>query len=830
MKNALDLLGSRGVEQVLFEALFKDMQEAVVLADPDRRIVQANAAAEAMFGYTEQELIGQKTEMLYAATADFHKQGRRSFNPKAPSSQPGYRVTYRRKDGSTFPSETIGSALRDGTGAIIGYLGIVRDLSEQSRIEACLHDLYAVSTDQQQSPGARIDAMLALGCAFFKLPLGIVSRIEDRVYTVAHVAATDTGPGVGDQFDIGQTYCWHTLAADDVVAVHHVRDSEIAGHPCYRTFQLEAYIGIPLLVDAERYGTLNFSGWQPRQQPFSDADREFMRLFAQWIAFEISAQRAFRQIEAARARAEAADSTKSRFLATMSHELRTPITGVLGMIDLLETTHLRAEQAGYVRQIRECTQGLLALLNDVLDLSKIEADQLSLELVPTDVADLVRSVAATFSAAAAQKGVAIEVRVPETAPLVETDPTRLRQILLNLLSNAVKFTPQGQVTVALETDETRGGMGRLRLSVQDRGPGIPADQQERIFEAFQQADQMVTRRYGGTGLGLAISRRLARALDGDISVSSVPGNGATFSLALTARLVEGAALTTAAPPGANPALPAPGQSRPLRLLVAEDNNVNAMLLDAMLSRIGHRVTLVGDGAAAVEEATGPDTYDAAIFDLQMPVMGGEQAAQRIRAAGEPICRLPILALTADIVADCAQSCDLTPFDAFLTKPIDWQYLTATLTRVVAERETANDDGQAHAPQRPPGGHLPLLDRTHLDALAASLGDGWVKTFVGEAAQTLADLGGKASDETAAGRHDAAADHLHSLKGTALNLGAPRLAALADWLTRLITGGDQPATDPDAATRRLFTDTVDATVAALTDIADTDAVQTQRQIE
>ncbi|MBB4211710.1 ATP-binding protein [Rhodothalassium salexigens] len=812
---------ANGIQGLLFDALFQDMQEAAVLADPDRRIVRTNAAAEALFGYAAHELAGQRTAVLYANEDDFLEQGRRRFNPSAKPSHEGYRIAYRRKDGSTFPSETIGSTLRDETGAILGYLGIVRDLSEQSRIEACLHDLYAVSTDQQQGPTARIDAMLALGCDFFGLPLGIVSRIEDRVYTVAHVAAADPGPGVGDQFDLGQTYCWHTLAADDVVAFDHAGNSEITGHPCYRTFQLETYIGIPLLVDGVRHGTLNFSGWQPRSQPFSDSDREFMRLFARWIAFEISAQRAFRQIEAARARAEAADSTKSRFLATMSHELRTPITGVLGMIDLLETTDLQTEQAGYVRQIRECTQGLLALLNDVLDLSKIEADQLSLELVPTDVTALVRSVVATFSAAAAQKGVAIEVRAPAASLLVETDPTRLRQILLNLLSNAVKFTPHGQVTVALDLAETAAATAWLRLSVRDQGPGIPADQQEKIFEAFQQADPTVARRYGGTGLGLAISRRLARALDGDISVSSVPGQGATFSVALSVPLVDSDIAMAPAEASAQahraPALPEPGQTRPLRLLVAEDNSVNAMLLDAMLGRLGHRVTIVGDGVAAVEEATGLETYDAAIFDLQMPLMDGEQAARRIRAAGDPISRLPILALTADMVADCAQSCDLTPFDAFLTKPIDWQHLTATLARVVAEREAA-EDGPTHAAQRPPGVHLPLLDRAQLDALAVSLGEGWVKSFVGEAAQTLADLGRAATDDAAAGRHQTATDHLHSLKGTALNLGAPRLAALADWLGRLTDGDDRPATGPDAAALRLFADTVDATVGALNDIA------------
>jgi PAS domain S-box-containing protein len=286
------------------ETIFREMPEAVVFADPDRRIRRMNAAAETLFGYSAAELEGTKTVVLYADEADYETQGRQRYNVGSALTSDRYRVRYRRKSGDTFDSTTIGTVVRDAEGEVFGYLAIIRDVSPRTRIENALGALYAIATDQHRDTDTKIQSMLELGTRFFDLPLGIVSRIENDTYTVEYAATPNGEVLPGSTFSVARTYCLHTLAADGPTAFHDVGNGPIAAHPCYKDFGLESYIGVPLIVDGGRYGTLNFSGSECRKPPFDDTDLELIRLFAQWIGNKLSLAQYISELNRARQESE----------------------------------------------------------------------------------------------------------------------------------------------------------------------------------------------------------------------------------------------------------------------------------------------------------------------------------------------------------------------------------------------------------------------------------------------------------------------------------------------------------------------------------------------
>ncbi|MEM1381424.1 MAG: ATP-binding protein [Pseudomonadota bacterium] len=384
------------------------------------------------------------------------------------------------------------------------------------------------------------------------------------------------------------------------------------------------------------------------------------------------------EFESAKQEAETANNAKTAFLATMSHEIRTPMNGVMGMAEALARTDLDAEQQDFLGVMSRSGKALLALIDDILDISKIEAGKLQLEPLPVAPQELIEEVCGLYSETATTKGLALE---PDTSGIeareFTTDPLRLRQILSNLVSNAIKFTDAGIVTVKAR----QLSVDVIEISVTDTGPGIPEDLQATIFNKFEQAEMSTTRRFGGTGLGLAISRELANLLGGDLTVSSIPGAGATFTLIIRSlsdqkrayepepRIETGAGQLDAE------------TMAQLHILVAEDLEVNRRVLQAICKPLGIRLTMAENGQEALELIAG-DTFDAVLMDLRMPVMDGLEATRRIRAgeAGELAARTPIIALTANAMREHVEESLEAGVDAHVAKPISRTALIETLSK------------------------------------------------------------------------------------------------------------------------------------------------------
>jgi signal transduction histidine kinase len=391
--------------------------------------------------------------------------------------------------------------------------------------------------------------------------------------------------------------------------------------------------------------------------------------------------------------AEAASRAKSSFLAVTSHEIRTPLNGVLGMAQAMENDALSPLQRDRIAVIRQSGEALLTLLNDILDLAKIEAGKLDLEIAPFDLEAVVDSAMGAFSARAHEKGLTYGLEFdPAARGLHDGDAARLRQVIWNLVSNAVKFTEAGEVSVSVVAT----GAG-VRLSVSDSGPGVAPDSVERLFDKFTQGDSTTTRKFGGAGLGLSICREIVEAMGGAITVLGRPHGGSTFTVDLP--LARSASAAPIAPTQVAAAPVAPAEAA-LRVLAAEDNPVNQLVLRTLLTQIGIEATIVDTGAEALEAWEVGD-YDLVLMDIQMPQKDGPTAARAIRGreAETGRARTPIVALTANVMKHQLDAYAEAGMDGVVAKPIAVAELYAAIAEHLAARTAADDASAAYSASR-----------------------------------------------------------------------------------------------------------------------------------
>ncbi len=394
---------------------------------------------------------------------------------------------------------------------------------------------------------------------------------------------------------------------------------------------------------------------------------------------QIEQQQAINQLIKTREEAEQASKAKSDFLAMMSHELRTPMNGVLGMLQLLETTEMSQEQAEYTALATESTEHLLKVINDILDFSRIERDALELECIAFNLLELLQSSVQVFLHSAQQRGLQLHLETPPGLEQIEVrgDPTRIRQILVNLLGNALKFTEEGSIHVQVRWQPLDEQVLWLTCSVQDSGIGISPERLEHMFDAFQQADTSISRRYGGTGLGLPIARTLAERMGGTLTARSEAGQGSTFTLEIPLPFSQ---------QNPRPVLlerETSGDDNGHLVLLVEDNPVNQTVIEAMLRSLGYQVCLVADGAQALHHAE-HFAYSAILMDCRLPIMDGYEATRQIRAlAGKQ--QLPIIALTANALQGDREACLAAGMNDYLAKPFKRADLQRILQRWLPPR-------------------------------------------------------------------------------------------------------------------------------------------------
>ena len=504
-----------------------------------------------------------------------------------------------------------------------------------------------------------------------------------------------------------------------------------------------------------------------------------------------------RSLDQARAEAEIANESKSVFLANMSHEVRTPFHGLMGMLSILRETGLSPRQLDYLRTATESADHLLAILNDILDMSQLETGRMAINPSATELRGLLRDVEALIRPQANAKALTLHVESDPGLPeCILADPTRIKQILLNLLSNAVKFSDRGTVVLDVRTGSDGHGPTHLIFVVTDTGIGIDEATRRQLFQRFMRGDSSQSRRHTGTGLGLEISRNLARLMHGEITASSRPGEGSVFTFSLPLQVVPACASDD---PGSGDVRGLGLATQRLRVLVAEDHPVNRQYMAALLDNLGHHAHFTANGEEAVQAAQ-LHGFDLVLMDLHMPVLDGLAATRAIRALpNREAATVPIVALTADALEQTRDSCLVAGMNDFLTKPVSPQKLASALRRLFGSAVCGNGNGNGigsgssgsrsgssetpavaqHLAARAEG--HPVIDEAALQlamqAMARARLAGLIDAFLTQGPQTVQRLRAAVRDAQPLELRVNA----HAAKGAALNLGLSALAATAQAL-------------------------------------------------
>ena len=780
---ALDLPPDR-----LYQAVFENAKDCFVLCDPaSGQILALNRSARNLLGYTPQEVLALTLDCIHPPRS--HKQCKVAFARLMVTGEVFFETQYKRKDGSTFPVEISASRFElDGRQLV---QGIARDITARKQAEKTL---------QQAIKKERLihSLELRMGLAREKLINAIALRIRESLdlqtclqTTVDEIrqflqadrvliyAFKSDGSGDVPVESVGPT--WTT--SPDQTFVDPCSSSSYAeafsqGEPsvvpdvyqasysseqlvCLQRLKVRAELIVPVFQGDCLWGLMMVHQCHsPRDWKASEVD--LLQQLAIQVAIAVhqadlhhqtrtelaQRKRMTQALEQARDEALAAAKVKSEFLAVMSHEIRTPMNGVIGMTNLLLDTPLDTRQHHYVETIRSCGSVLLALINNILDMSKIESNKLELESETFSLKQCVDGAIALLKTRADEKQLYLNCYVaPEIPSSVVGDATRLRQILVNLISNAIKFTSVGSVMVSVlsirpqpssdsssqPSSSQPSSNYELTFSVRDTGIGIPQERIDRLFKPFSQVDSSISRQYGGTGLGLAISQRLCEAMGGEIWVESQVEKGSCFYFKVCVRVSDRKSplsITSTIDSPSSTSSTKLAERLPLEILVAEDNLVNQQLVRQWLKQLGYQATLVNNGQEALD-ALRQHSYDLVLMDVQMPKMDGISATQQICQQWPDAERPKIIAMTANAMKGDREICLNAGMDAYLSKPVQLQDLITTIEQCcspqdpLAAADASSESPTLLAPQA-------LFDLQQLEATAQPLGgltQSWLSPFI-----------------------------------------------------------------------------------------------------
>ena len=651
--------------------------DAIIAMDENGEILLWNHGAELIFGYKEHEVKGRNISTI------LHDQDKSKFLyalpiiKNSPKQQFGRYTEYLcvHKLGHNFPIEATISAWQDSGKNFFSTM--VRDTSKRAAIdernERILQSQIAISTLLKTSmkPLSMSEVLQeALEIILFvpwlstesKGAIFLLDEERNMLVLMASNGLQDKIMTLCAEIELGHCLCGLAAQKRHIIFKSHIdHDHEIQ----FPTLVDHGHYCIPISFNDKLLGVLNV--YVPAGHPEIQEEKEFLLAISNTLAGVITRKIGEQDLKAAKDAAEIANQAKSDFLATMSHEIRTPLNGIIGMTELLMEKHLSSKKQFYVEMINKSGESLLRVINDVLDLSKIEAGEIDFEEITFDLRNTRRELRDLFGDLAAQKNIRFRTRIAQNVPkYVIGDQHRIHQILLNLHSNAMKFTEEGEISLRIEAT-TRDKQTWIRFIVKDTGIGINKEAQEALFQPFTQADSSTTRKFGGSGLGLTICKKLTTLMNGEISIKSELNNGSCFIIELPMKVS-----------GVEPAIEQPKKvekisfSKKTQILVVEDNIVNQRLFQIMLKNLGIKVEVANNGLEALSMLEKMD-YDIVMMDCHMPEMDGFAATRAYRKEEEKKekgKRTPIIAVTANALNGERDRCLSVGFDDFLTKPID----------------------------------------------------------------------------------------------------------------------------------------------------------------
>mgnify|MGYP002381445805 CR=1 FL=1 len=681
------LLAGGCTDAALLAAMFDQSPVSIVVTDPSGYIEYVNRQFTELTGYTPEDVIGKSPGVLNSGMTP--RQTYAELWATIPGGVWRGEFINRKKSGELFYELATIGPVRDSSGRVAHFLAVKQDITEQKRFQRVAERLRLA---------ARLgsDVIYELDAPTFEITVFSPMRHEWDV------------PGVPQTKDEWLA----TIHPDDLARVEHLfRRSFESGQPFHAEYRTRRKGG-------------DYNVWSNRALPVRDETGAVVK----WVGVlvnmnrERAAQRRLADLAArlqqkndelndALRQANVATEMKGRFLANMSHEIRTPLNGIIGTAEMLLSLDATAEQRDCAEVIRDCGLSLLTVLNDVLDMSKLEAGKMTIEHLPYQPDRTVREVIHLMHPLAEVKGLTLDLVIGlDLPPRALGDPARVTQVLNNLVSNAIKFTHAGGVTVRLNTQD-RGGRKMLEYSVTDTGMGVPADKQETIFDCFVQADASASRRFGGTGLGLAICRQLAHLMGGEIRLTSRPGQGSTFTLQLPFDRAE----SDCVDPSRFRATAGNGRPRAAKILLVEDNLVNQRIVSKLLEHAGQRVTVAGNGLEALAAAR-DSRFDLILMDVQMPEMDGIEAARRIReGANGGANGVPIVALTANAMPGDREAYLAAGMSDYLAKPISYAKLLDKLSQWLGAAPNDLRDNKTSVPsdRKRSGGGVPSAHRQPL---------------------------------------------------------------------------------------------------------------------